>query len=166
MPSGASGSAISTYTIAASNSPTSFNATGLPPGLSVNTGTGAITGTPTTTSSSSPFSVTISATNAGGTDTATLIFTITPDITPPTILSIVRLTPPVQSITSTTTSVTFRVTYSSAVQGVLTGSFALEGVNGGSITGAVSSVTGTGTTRDVTVTLSGGGGEFRLKPTN
>ena len=63
------------YTIAASNSPTSFNATGLPAGLSVNTTTGAITGTPTATGTST-FS--LSATNAGGTGTATLTLTVNP----------------------------------------------------------------------------------------
>src|SRR3989442_829877 len=36
------------YTITATNSPTSYNATGLPAGLSVNTSTGVISGTPTT----------------------------------------------------------------------------------------------------------------------
>lgn len=45
--SGTKNSAISTYTIAASHTPTSFGASGLPPGVSVNTSTGAITGTPT-----------------------------------------------------------------------------------------------------------------------
>src|SRR5439155_1266869 len=36
------------YTITATNNPTSYNATGLPAGLSVNTSTGLISGTPTT----------------------------------------------------------------------------------------------------------------------
>ncbi|MCU0324868.1 MAG: YDG domain-containing protein [Spirosomaceae bacterium] len=65
----------STYTITATNSPTSFNATGLPAGLSINTTTGEISGTPTSTAGS-PFSVTISATNDGGTGSAILIYTI------------------------------------------------------------------------------------------
>ena len=71
------GSAATTYTITGSNIPTSFNATGLPPGLSINTSTGAITGTPTD-ASGSPYSVNISSSNgvSGGT-TATLIYTIT-----------------------------------------------------------------------------------------
>src|SRR6266496_219434 len=63
------------YQITATNNPTSFNATGLPAGLSVNTSTGLISGTPTTTGTSS---VTISATNAGGTGSATLVITISP----------------------------------------------------------------------------------------
>ena len=62
------------YTITASNSPASFNATGLPPGLSVNTATGVISGTPTTIGT---YTVTISATNSVGTGSATLTITIT-----------------------------------------------------------------------------------------
>ncbi|GGD79624.1 hypothetical protein GCM10011514_49500 [Emticicia aquatilis] len=69
------GAVSSTYIITATNSPTSFNATGLPPGLSINTTTGEITGTPTSIVGS-PFSVTISATNNGGTGSATLMYTI------------------------------------------------------------------------------------------
>jgi len=61
------------YQITASNNPTSFNATGLTNGLSVNTETGLISGTPTT---AGIFTSTISATNNGGTGTATLTLTI------------------------------------------------------------------------------------------
>ena len=70
---GTYGTAISTYTITATHSPTSYSASGLPAGLSVNTTNGQITGTPTTNGT---FNVTIGATNAGGTGTATLVFTI------------------------------------------------------------------------------------------
>jgi hypothetical protein len=70
--SGTVSSAFS-YQITASNSPTSFNATGLPAGLTVNTSNGLISGTPTAVGS---FSVTISATNASGTGSATLALTI------------------------------------------------------------------------------------------
>ena len=52
------------YTIAASNTPTSFSASGLPLGLTLETTTGAITGTPTVAGS---YSVTLLATGAGGT---------------------------------------------------------------------------------------------------
>lgn len=62
------------YQIVASNSPTSYGATGLPAGLSVNTSTGRITGTPTTAGVSN---VTLSATNAGGTGTKALSLTVT-----------------------------------------------------------------------------------------
>jgi sugar lactone lactonase YvrE len=53
------GSAFS-YQVAATNSPTSFTATGLPAGLSINATTGLISGSPTTAGSSS---VTLTATN-------------------------------------------------------------------------------------------------------
>jgi Domain of unknown function (DUF4082)/Putative Ig domain/Pectate lyase superfamily protein len=72
--SGTTGSPFS-YQIAATNNPTSFNAAGLPPGLSVNTATGVISGAPTAAGTSS---VTLSATNAGGTGSATLALTISP----------------------------------------------------------------------------------------
>src|SRR5205814_2099947 len=61
------------YQITATNNPTSYGATGLPAGLTVNTSTGLISGTPTTAGT---YTVTISATNAGGTGSATLTLTI------------------------------------------------------------------------------------------
>ena len=79
--SGTIGSAFPTYTITATNSPTSYNATGLPSGLSVNTANGQITGTPSAVGTST---VTISATNSLGTGTKTLTISIsraTPVIT-------------------------------------------------------------------------------------
>ena len=62
-----------TYQIAASNNPTNYDATGLPPGLAVNTGTGLISGTPMQSGS---FSVTLSASNTGGSGAATLIINV------------------------------------------------------------------------------------------
>jgi chitodextrinase len=73
------------YQITATNSPTSFGASGLPSGLSINTSSGLIYGTPT---GSGSFSIPISASNSGGVGTATLSLTIssqgTTDNTPPT----------------------------------------------------------------------------------
>jgi len=71
--SGTVGSAFS-YQITASNTPTSFGATGLPTGLSVNSATGLISGTPTAAGTPT---VTVSATNSAGTGSATLTLTIT-----------------------------------------------------------------------------------------
>ena len=68
---GTAGTAFS-YQITAVNSPTNFNAAGLPTGLSVSTG-GLISGTPSTIGTSS---VTISATNAGGTGSAGLTLSV------------------------------------------------------------------------------------------
>src|SRR5438094_4655517 len=83
--SGTVGVAFS-YQITATNSPTSYNATGLPSGLTVNTNTGLISGTPAAgTDAASPYSVTISATNITGTGSATLTLTIKP--VPPVITS-------------------------------------------------------------------------------
>jgi len=63
------------YTITGSNTPTSYNATGLPAGLSINTSTGVISGTPTTVATTN---ITISATNANGTGSNTLVLTVNP----------------------------------------------------------------------------------------
>jgi hypothetical protein len=65
----------SSYFITANNFPASYNATNLPPGLSINTSTGKISGTPTF-GIGSPYNVNISATNAAGTGYATLVYTI------------------------------------------------------------------------------------------
>ena len=61
------------YQITASRNPTSFSASGLPAGLSVNTVTGKITGTPQVAATTA---VTIGAANTNGTGTAVLTITI------------------------------------------------------------------------------------------
>lgn len=62
-----------TYSIAATNQPTSYSATGLPAGLTINTVSGVIAGTPT---AAGTVSIGISATNEIGTDNETLSLTI------------------------------------------------------------------------------------------
>jgi len=71
------------YTVTASNTPTSFALTGTPvPGLSFNTATGAITGTPTTAGT---YVDTVKATNASGTGTKVLTITIAGTAAPVTL---------------------------------------------------------------------------------
>jgi len=67
------GQAVS-YTITASNSPTSFGASGLPGGLTINSGTGLISGTPGTHGVSL---ITLSATNSGGTGSTLFTLSVT-----------------------------------------------------------------------------------------
>lgn len=62
-----------TYTIAATNSPTSYSASGLPPGLNCNATTGVISGAPTTIGT---YSATIRAINGPATGISTLTITI------------------------------------------------------------------------------------------
>ncbi|MFM6128063.1 MAG: putative Ig domain-containing protein, partial [Sphaerospermopsis kisseleviana] len=73
----ATGGSFFSYQITANSSPTSYDATGLPSGLSINTTTGLISGTP---SQNGVFNVTLSATNAGGPVSATLVLTVTATI--------------------------------------------------------------------------------------
>jgi len=87
---GTVGTPISSYQIVASGNPQSYSSQTLPSGLTLDTSSGLITGTPTEAIASSI--VTLSATNTSGTGTANLTITIakgTPVITtPPTASSI------------------------------------------------------------------------------
>lgn len=75
MAGGQVGSAFS-YQTTATNGPTGFGATGLPAGLSIDPGTGLISGTP---AASGAFTVIITAGNAaGGSSAAALVLTILP----------------------------------------------------------------------------------------
>jgi len=71
------------FQITGSNGPTFFGATNLPPGLSVDTTTGVISGTPTAVGTYS--TATITAGNGSGSDTKTVTFTI--NLGPPVISS-------------------------------------------------------------------------------
>jgi hypothetical protein len=62
----------------------SFGATGLPPGLTISSTSGRITGSPT---SSGTFKVTVTAADAlGGSGTASFTWTVTPEVTCPGIV--------------------------------------------------------------------------------
>ena len=71
-----------TYTITASNLPTSFAASGLPQGLSLNSTSGVISGTPTV---AGQFVVALTASNAEGDGTGTLTLTVNPNPNAPVI---------------------------------------------------------------------------------
>ena len=104
--SGTVGIAFS-YQITGSNSPTSHGATGLPAGLTVNSGTGLISGKPTAAGTST---VTLSATNSTGTGSATLTVTIAAakpalsiDATTVAFGNVTLSTPGTQTVTLTST---------------------------------------------------------------
>jgi hypothetical protein len=147
--SGVVGTAFSNNLVA-TNSPTSYTQTGgaLPPGLSLNTTTGAITGTPT---SSGTYTITATATNSAGTSPAvTITFNIT--------------LPPVPVVTASTFSGTIGVAFSNTI--VATNSptsYAYTGVlpTGLSFNTTTGAITGTPTvpassTISVTATNAGG----------
>ena len=104
--SGQTGAPFS-YQITASNAPTAFNATGLPSGLSVNTATGLISGTPTAVGS---FGVTMSASNGSGSNAKPLTITITlgaPVVTSPATASGAVASPFSYQITATNSPTSF-----------------------------------------------------------
>jgi len=75
------------YQIVATNSPTAYTATTLPDGLTFNTGTGVISGIPTT-ETAAPFEVTLTAVNADGASAPkTLAISIVPAPATPKITS-------------------------------------------------------------------------------
>ncbi|HEY1793478.1 MAG TPA: putative Ig domain-containing protein [Opitutaceae bacterium] len=63
------------YVIPVGNSAATFSATGLPPGLSLDPAAGVISGTPSATG---VYPVSLTASNSGGSTTATLAITVTP----------------------------------------------------------------------------------------
>lgn len=137
--SGSVGTAFTTFNLStlATNSPTSYAiVSGLPPGLSLNTSTGAITGTPTTAGT---YSTVFNATNGSGTSTSNATLTITiakgnQTITFNPLGSVVYGTVP-GNLTATSTS-GLTVSFTSATPSVA----ALSGTNNATITyGAVGS---------------------------
>ena len=144
---GTANSAFS-YQITASGSPTSYGATGLPAGLSINTGTGAITGTPSAAETSS---VTISATNAGGTGSASLTITVNAASAAPVINS---------SLTATgTVNSGFSYQISASGSPISYGATGLPaGLNINTETGAITGAPSTTGTSNLTISATNAGG--------
>ena len=137
------------YLITATNTPTSFNATGLPAGLTVNTATGVISGTPTSAGSSA---ITLSATNPAGTGTQALTFTVAQPV--PVISSAAVATGRAGVVfVGYTTSATNSPTLFALASGALPAGLSLNPANGQII--GTPSASGT---FNVTLTATNGGG--------
>ena len=158
--SGTVGTAFS-YQITATNSPASYNATGLPAGLSVNTSTGLISGTPT--AAGGPTTVSLSATNGGGTGTGSVAITISAATNPPSITSATTASGTVGTafsyqITATNSPTSYNATGLPAGLSVNTSTGLISGTPttaSGPTTVSLSATNGTGTgTGSVAVTIS------------
>ena len=139
-----------TYNITASNSPTTYSAANLPTGLSVNTSTGVISGTPTTPSTTT---ITLSAHSEVGTGTQTLTLTIKPLIlVVPVITSAATATATVgQSFTHNITASNSPTTYGAANLPT--------GLSVNTSTGVISGTPTTLGTYTITVSARNAGGE-------
>ena len=73
------------YQVVASNSPTSYTATALPAGLSINTTSGLISGMPT---SAGTASIILTASNSGGSSSSTLTLTVSSTIISPPVITV------------------------------------------------------------------------------
>lgn len=138
--------AFSGYTITASGGATSFGATGLPSGLSVNTSTGAITGTPT---QSGTFTVSLSATDASS-NTGTGSLTLTVATVPLTVSGVTAADKTFDGTTAATLDFT-----SAALVGVASGDTVTLNSSGATATFATASV-GFGKTVTITGLALGG----------
>jgi hyaluronate lyase len=169
-----------TYQISASGNPTSYGATGLPAGLILNAATGEITGTPTV---GGTYSVTVSATNAGGTRSATLTLNFADEFDAlrlkwrTTLIDDVKSSKTLDSINTRSSGYQTTMLYAlTGVKVVNSGSdytsVPTVVVSGGGGTGATATATitagkvsaitvtsvGTGYTTTPTIAVSGGGG--------
>lgn len=155
---GTTGTAFS-YAITASNAPTSFAATSLPVGLTLNASTGIISGTPTTAGT---YAATISATNAGGTASKTLTITINAAVAAPVISSAANTTGTVGAafnyvITASNSPTSYGATALPAglVANASTGIISGTPTAAGSFTSTVSATNAGGTSsKQVTITIN------------
>ncbi len=160
--SGTQGTAISGITITASNTPTHFVASNLPPGLAINATTGAITGTPT---SAGIYTSYVTASNGSGSSASTpLGFNIAGTTSAPVITSASTAsgtvnTPFVYTTTATNNPASFKETGTlpaglafSTTSGVITGTPTATGTSTISITATNSG--GTSPALSLTISVS------------
>jgi autotransporter-associated beta strand protein len=177
------------YTLNASGSPTSYTASPLPAGLSINATTGVISGTPTTVFSTS---VQLGATNSLGTSNATLTINTTATVAAPIIIT----QPTGQSVAagqSTTFSVAAGVdrdptatyqwqrlpagsttwvnlneggSYQGVKSGTLTVSAPTAATSGDQFRSVITNATGSTTSSVVALTVSGGTDALFLYPSS
>ncbi len=131
------------YTITGTNNPTSFGATGLPAGLSVNSTNGNITGIATTAGTNNS---TISATNSTGTGQATLVWTIQADTTAPTV--------PTALQSRMLTSTSFRISWAPSTDNVGVTAYEIKRDSTSLGTTSTGSIDVTGTTVGTTYAMT------------
>jgi chitodextrinase len=127
------------FWVAAQNHPASFAATGLPTGLTLNTATGEIAGTPT---AAGDYSSMVSATNASGTATGTLVWHV--DNIAPSVPTGLQLTTGLSgpNPTSTSFSLSWNASADNSGVAVLTYEVQRDAVSLGTTSATSMSVTG------------------------
>jgi hypothetical protein len=138
------------YSITATNTPVSYGVSGaLPTGLMLNAQTGSISGTPTTAGTTP---VTISATNSGGTGTASLSIVIQPSNSPPTVVNAASANP--NPVIGTTAALSVLGSDPSGAESDLTYTWSVTGTPPA---GVLFSANGTNAAKNTTVTFSQAG---------
>lgn len=114
------------YTIMATHAPTQFAASGLPSGLTLDSATGAISGSPTAVGT---FTVTLGAANAAGVGSANLVVTISPAPATVAFDNLVRVytgSPQPVTVTTSPANLAVTITYSGGSSApTMAGSYAI-----------------------------------------
>jgi hypothetical protein len=136
------------YQVSATNSPTSWSATSLPAGVTIDTATGVLSGVPTTVTN---YSTAVTATNAAGSDTETITIDIVASLIAPSITSsLTTIATQGDSFTYTITASQHPTRY--GVSGLPTG------LTLNSSTGVISGVPTTHGVTDILISASNGAG--------